>query len=489
MKAKERIGQRLLSLLLMVTLCLGVLPITGFAADSTESVSYSYLALGDSITTGYGLDDAEREGFVALLANAISADSTYNAGVNGLTSSALLEALTDTAGENYAVYMAAVSTADVITITIGGNDLLAVFYNYVAALYSTFTGTAVTADDVPSLIASLSGNPMTASTVLSLLNNADYSALTATLTAAVTETVTNINTIVSTIKAANADAIVLVANQYNPYKWLTGCDNIVALFETAVTGYNTALAQYNVAGYTVVDVYSAFDESVETLTNAELDLTTYSIDFDIHPNAAGHTAIAAAMAAAYAAEFTPAVKSEFDDVDEESWYYGAVIYAAKSGYMVGTTETTFEPESTATRAQFVTVLYRMAGNPTPTEVPTFTDLNTTYGTWYIPAVAWAKQYGIVNGTTETTFSPDEPITREQIATIIWRYIGANASSYDLSSFTDSGEISEYAKTAVAWAVENGLIIGNGDGTLNPKGEATRAEIATLIMRVVAALSA
>ena len=173
----------------------------------------------------------------------------------------------------------------------------------------------------------------------------------------------------------------------------------------------------------------------------------------------------------------------FTDVTEGDWFYDAVRYAYETGLMDGVGDNLFAPNSETTRAQLVTILYRLAGQPAVSGDLIFTDVEA--GTWYADAVAWAAENGIVNGTTDTTFAPGEDITREQLVTVLYRYAeskGYDVSvSADLSGYPDAGQVQDYAQPAMAWAVAEGIVEGV-DGTLNPAGNATRAQIATILMR-------
>ena len=171
----------------------------------------------------------------------------------------------------------------------------------------------------------------------------------------------------------------------------------------------------------------------------------------------------------------------FPDVTEGDWFYDAVRYAYETGLMDGVGDNLFAPNSQTTRAQLVTILYRLEGEPEVSGTSGFTDVEA--GTWYTDAVAWAAANGIVS---ETEFAPGKDITREQLATILFRY--AEAKGYDvsaradLSAYTDADQIQSYAAESVAWAVAEGLIQGFEDNTLRPAGNATRAQIATILMR-------
>ena len=174
----------------------------------------------------------------------------------------------------------------------------------------------------------------------------------------------------------------------------------------------------------------------------------------------------------------------FTDVAESDWFYDAVRYAYENGLMGGVGDNLFAPNHPTTRAQLVTILYRLEGEPEVSGQSGFTDVEAD--TWYTDAVAWAAEEGVVNGVSETQFAPGNNITREQLATILFRYAQAKGCDVspraDLSGFPDAGDILPYAQEAMAWAVAEGLLQGFEDDTLRPQGNATRAQIATILMR-------
>lgn len=178
----------------------------------------------------------------------------------------------------------------------------------------------------------------------------------------------------------------------------------------------------------------------------------------------------------------------YHDVDTGRWYHEGIDYAIAHGLMNGVGNGMFEPESSMTRAMLVTVLWRYAGSPAGWENP-FTDVLN--GSWFTQAVAWAAENGIVNGVGNNKFEPDSNITREQMAAILFRY--AAMSGFDTSArgnldqYPDRGDVSGYAVEPLSWAVAEGLIKGtdNGNGILlDPQGNATRAQVATIIMRFI-----
>lgn len=172
-----------------------------------------------------------------------------------------------------------------------------------------------------------------------------------------------------------------------------------------------------------------------------------------------------------------------DDVPVGSWYYNAVEYMYKNGMMSGTSPTSFGPNANLSRAMLAQVLYNLEGKPAVSGAP-FQDVSAS--AWYANAVAWAAENGIVSGYGNGRFGPDDPITREQLATILHRY--ANQKDYDtsasasLSGFSDSAAVSGYAQEALSWAVGANLVSGMGNNALNPAGTATRAQVATILMR-------
>lgn len=175
----------------------------------------------------------------------------------------------------------------------------------------------------------------------------------------------------------------------------------------------------------------------------------------------------------------------FTDVRETDWFYDDVVFAYENGLFSGTTATTFSPYAPMTRAMLVTVLYRLEGEPAVTGRSGFSDV--TIGSYYEAAVTWAADSGIVNGTSATTFSPSENVTREQMAAILCRYAqykqyGTSASA-SLSAFSDAAAVSTYAKAPLSWAVAEKLVNGT-DGKLLPRASATRAQVAAILHRFV-----
>ena len=169
----------------------------------------------------------------------------------------------------------------------------------------------------------------------------------------------------------------------------------------------------------------------------------------------------------------------FRDVTLTHWAYESICYAYERGYVNGLDKNSFAPDTNATRGQMITMLYRMMGSPAVTQPSTFLDLTESY---YMDAIAWGQQNGIVNGRSETRYDPDAYVSRQEFVTMLYRLAGKPESTYSLSAFMDAEDISEYAVSSMSWAVEQGIIRGESDTLLNPEGYATRAQIATILMR-------
>ena len=198
-------------------------------------------------------------------------------------------------------------------------------------------------------------------------------------------------------------------------------------------------------------------------------------------------ASAVTVTGSFKAETPAPVALPFTDVKSGNWFYDAVKYAYAQGLMTGTSATTFAPNGTMNRAMIVTVLYRLEKSPAVTGASKFTDVPA--GQWYSDAVAWAAANKIVNGYDETTFGPMNAVTREQMAAILFRYeqykgLENVTLEENLNRFPDQNKISAYAIPALQWAVGQKIINGNADGTLDPTGTATRAQVAQIFTNLL-----
>lgn len=533
--------KRLLSILLCLSLALYLFPVLAQA----QQAETSYLALGDSISSGYLLPEGEAA-FPQQVADARGGTLT-NLAENGETTASLLAKL------NQGTLDQALAGAQVITLTIGGNDLMNALYDFLTFQYNGANpSTPVTAQEMKEALTA--GKLEMLTFALKVLP--DFADSQQAVDALV-QLAGNLTQIVQKIQAACPNGTLVMANQYNPYRYLANqlASNPLAAaqakvvadaFEAGVTRLNQAIdntaAQLN---FLVADTYTAFANATQNPCNASFSLLG-GINLDFHPNAYGHSLIAQAMLAvlgdaptatltfqtnggsdlapqalalgtqvdltAYVptrAGYTfagwyadPALSQRltslvltgdqtlyagwnpFTDVRDSDWFYDGVLSAYYQGLMTGTSQTTFSPSSSTTRGMVVTILYRLEGEPAVTGGSAFTDVAD--GQWYTDAVAWAAANGIVNGMENNTFAPNSPVTREQMAAILYRY--AQFSGYDveaggeLPGFADLADISQYALDALVWACQNGLINGLDGNLLSPQGTATRAQTATILTR-------
>ena len=181
-------------------------------------------------------------------------------------------------------------------------------------------------------------------------------------------------------------------------------------------------------------------------------------------------------------------KPAFTDLSRTAWYYGGVAYVCHNGLMSGVSSTKFSPNTAATRAQLVTILWRLEGEPAAAGAVSFQDVKD--GQYYTQAVLWAAENNVVTGSNQGNFSPNGTMTREQLAVMLYRYAqyrGLDTSvRADLSGYNDAAKVGSWAADAMAWAVEEGLITGSNQNNLDPTGSATRAQLATILMRFLEA---
>jgi hypothetical protein len=222
-------------------------------------------------------------------------------------------------------------------------------------------------------------------------------------------------------------------------------------------------------------VTDASGKTLETTKNAD---GTYTFTMP-----ASKVAVTATFKDAETQEPEPAEEDcpaeKFTDVDTSKWYHEAVDYVLTKGVMEGNSDGTFTPNGTLTRAQLAQILYNAAGKPEATAENPFTDVPENQ--WYAKAVIWAAQAGVVEGYGDGKFGPNDKISRQDLAVMLWRYAGEPTATKTSLDFTDAAQASDYATAALLWASETGIVQGD-NGKLSPKGSATRAEAATMVMR-------
>ena len=178
----------------------------------------------------------------------------------------------------------------------------------------------------------------------------------------------------------------------------------------------------------------------------------------------------------YLSQIFSVLPAPFDDVSVDAWYGPYISHMYCLGFVSGTETNNFSPDSNITRCQAVTILYRMYGSETEYK-PLFTDIPDNR--YYSQAVVWANENGLITGYGDGRFCPDRDITREQLAVILYRASGQPESDGDLSEWADGSDVSNYARKAVAWACENGIISGSG-GMLRASNAASRAECTKML---------
>ena len=400
-------------------------------------------------------------------------------------------------------YLTAIRNSDLITLNLGSNDIMTIpVINAMGKLYGTDDAKFV------ALAKQMLGEsyPEMLNTLFSTANSLNNVQQTLTVLLSLMSSgyklyFENIMPVVDMIKEQNPDADLAVIGLYNPMQKVKLTDkSLIAIGEVGtvlIAGINTYLkANAEKHGYVYVDVTGAETQDTKTLSEG-MDAFFGRIMTDVHPNYTGHETIATQILKALEKVETDAPKQEqkeepdkapeseheeavfpFTDVPRTSWYYPEVYYVWSHNLMSGMSDTIFAPNSETTRAQFAQVLYRLAGTPSVDGQNTpFTDLKAD---WYRDAITWAYNNGIAGGTSKTTFSPDQVITRQQMVAMIYHFKGDPKVSGNLSMFKDGDSISGYAKQAVIWAAENEVISGFEDGTFRPTGVATRAQLATIL---------
>ena len=484
--------KRLLAILVSVSMMLGLMPAIAYADEGDVE---KYLALGDSISSGYGLDDKDTQSFVSIFAqqNGFEANDSYARA--GMTSSELLGMIAD------AEVAAAIAEADVITITIGGNDVLETFYAYLASAYNTVNpGAGMTAADIQTVLA---GDDVAAKAemIAFAASQAQGFSNSEEVATALDNFTNNLSWIVAGIRDLNPSVDLLIANQYNPYGFLakefvgTDYEDVIGaisnVFDSGARSISTIIATGSMTGaYINVDAYNAFEEATENPCNASATVVSampllVDLNLDFHPNAYGH----ALLANAFVYALHPS--AEFPDVDPSEWYIDAIDWAVAVGAFGGYSDTGFMgPEKALTRAEMAQALWNVAQNPVVDKsvLAGFDDVDMDE--WYADALAWAVSNGLLCGYEDTTLmGPGDALTTEQTAVVFMRIatlFGADVSGRaDLSGFLDAEYVSDWAYDAMSWAVDAGVI--NGFETevdargLAPQTPCTRAQMAAIMM--------
>ena len=289
----------------------------------------------------------------------------------------------------------------------------------------------------------------------------------------------NYSAILKKVYELNPDITVVAVGVFNPFAYFTlksdSKYDLGALMAPMVRQINNYL---KLQTYKYDNLYYADVVGTETYDMSYDDPNIWQLfAIKVHPTLAGHR---------YMAEQILSVLPErgtlpFTDVPADAWYYDELYYAWYNGLIKGTSDTEFTPNATTTRAQAVTVLYRMAGSPNVSGLTEpFTDVPDNY--WARDAIIWAYENAIISGYSAITFGPNDGLTRGQFVTIMHRYAGKPAASGDLSVFSDASSIAGSYRNAVRWAVANDVVSGYNDGTFRPNTVITRAQLAAILAR-------
>ena len=278
----------------------------------------------------------------------------------------------------------------------------------------------------------------------------------------------------------NPDADVVVVGLYNMLEGVHLTNDMINIgaivkgFMQLVNLHMKALCPH-AKDYTFVDVMGTeiFGLPGNLLDEDFIPAITGNYGIAVHPNERGQRFIADRV--------LNALQIPFRDVAPDAWYAEGVRYAFNHGLMNGIGDQFFAPAALTTRDQVAAILYRLAGSPdVSSQAEPFIDVADSH--WAHDAIVWAYQTGVITGVTAHTFLPGAFVTRQQLVTMLWRYAGSPDAAADLAHFYDRFAVASWAQTAMAWAVEQGLIAGVSEHTLLPVGTATRGQLATILMR-------
>ena len=522
---------RLLTLLIAVVMAVSLLTVGGAAASSVKHYD-TYTVLGDSIAAGYGLasypvpepailDGTRVEGSYADLVGKAVRCSNYNNMAhcgnravdinflvnpesNGdeltiyyLASALSLDVTTEEGLAHAAAVLAqervktqeAVKNADLITINCGSNDSLT--YAFTVYGIAHMNDDPAAAADEAARMEQLGKIPLIGTTLQGLHTMRQTLEFVAELKTYMdmgqTEFKENWDQLIAAIRKVNPDCTIVAVAMYNPFQTVT-----LTKDTTLPVGQLAWLSIQNLNNYMEYESSMKDEYVVAHCPNPEVhefppllddngSITPFieSLRHGTHPNENGHAYMAAQILKVLPTEEMQPVGLPFKDVNTDDWFYDYVKYCYENGLMKGTSADTFSPNDLTTRAQFATVIWRMEGSPAPEGANPFTDCSDH---WAKDAIAWAYENGIVLGVGGNRFDPDASITREQLVTMLYRYCGSTPSG-DINAYRDADSVSGFARDAMLWAVQNGIIAGYSSDTLAPKAYATRAQLATILQRV------
>lgn len=383
-----------------------------------------------------------------------------------------------------------IKNADLITLNLGCNDIFS--YAQAVAMYTVSNRLGWSSIYSPGSAAT------TVAGLTKTLTNGDIKELISTYVAALEAGAKMYEQympqLVSAIKQQNPNATVLLIGLANPVNVNMPVDfksyglDIYSHFDYYSCRENKFLKDLcQKTGSIYVDVYNTDNYGIKYFDfSSVMNLDMLGIEVSgikmVHPSPEGHAYIAKKILEALPEYEKGANKGlPFTDVAKDAWYYNELSYCYNKGITAGTTATTFSPNSTVTRAQLATFLYRMAGQPKVTgKTEPFTDVADSF--WAHDAIVWAYNAGVVKGVSSTSFQPNSPVTRGQAVTMLCRFNGANVSSTSYKNFKDASSIPTDFCGAVSWAVDNGVVQGYKDGCFHSNYALTRAQMVVILAR-------
>lgn len=380
-------------------------------------------------------------------------------------------------------YVEQIKKADVLSLNIGSNDVFSFTLGAVLRAYS---------DEEDDWLDGITGESALLAAFGELIENmrtlGKLPELMSVMTSSFYDTYEQLEenwaAIIKKVYEINPDITVVGVGVYNPFNDFRLSDGSILNFSTlAAPIVNNINSLIKSTGDTYDNFYYA--DVVGTATYPMNYNDNYFWEYftlKVHPTIAGHEFMAQQILAAL-----PDAALPFTDIPEGMWCYDDVKYCYENGMMLGSTETTFDPDVFMTRGMVAAVLYRLSGSPdmSASAMP-FTDV--TPDRFCADAVKWAYANGIISGYSDGTFRPDECISRQQFAAMLYRYgcafdyIDKDRYYPPLLSYSDRGDVADYAKTAMRWAVYSGVVKGRTLNTLDPTGFATRAQCAVMLAR-------
>lgn len=512
-----------LAILLVIALLAGFTAC--FAADADDA-SLRYVSLGDSVANGYGTEGYFENGnntvrgyktklpyaFPTMVARDlgidVASDNFQQLAFSGFRPEELHHVLDASyPGDDYtrlyfyedpllercgggidrmrADFAKYISEADIITLNIGANNFGTFLQMQISRYQDGKTPMDVT---IPNSLSALLRTPeweAFEADALARLGDAGVAVglidlLIRSLRYTYVGLKTHFDASMDCIYKLNPDADVVVVGLYNMLEGVHLTNDMINIgaivkgFMQLVNLHMKALCPH-AKDYTYVDVMGTeiFGLPGNLLDEDFIPAITGNYGIAVHPNENGQRFIADRV--------LNALQIPFEDVAPEAWYAEGVRYAYHHGLMNGVSDRFFAPAALTTRDQVAAILYRLAGSPGVSgQTEPFIDVSDDH--WAHDAIVWAYQTGVITGVTAHTFLPGAPVTRQQLVTMLWRYAGTPETGADLEHFYDRFAVASWAKTAMAWAVDQGLIAGVAEHTLLPVGTATRAQLATILMR-------